>query len=710
MKIQVILFLVLCLYACSRGPEKASMVTSQTDPVSAFAHEELMHLTEKSGSFIFVDSSCINEANWLFHFEKDTSMAPYQFAYSSNEKKGKNHVVFKGANATTQLHALYSFLEKGGYRFEITGPKLKNGLILDSLKNQEETILPTVKKRGIRQHINFPMDVSAWTEHEAIEYIHNLARMKFNYMTFHSYPGQWYEVNRKDTTEYAGHFFYGKTHFIPDNDQIKLMATNEKYFCIPEIEQVYEDKAEKSKQAMQWLHKIMSETKRSGMQLQFSFEPRSTDVEVGKTVETVKAILKEYPMIDALEFITEEAGGWGAYTTRRQTEEMIRQHYGDRYWQDDIVMNPIREEQTDLAYIYGQVGHSAKVIDHLKNNNIINDALSAKIGVYCAIPDYAKAAYYLARQNAPDIEVAILSGHQSSRVKNNVPKIIRDTDWNQSVIYSWIEFDGMMFLQQNGVSGIMSTIDYASKQSSDGTVNAILYNHWRTAENYITARYASESAIKGAIKPSDFYDDFASFYEIKPREKFILAMEALDQVDIYGTDSLGNFGFCWEGRWRNGFPVTSYKLSRLKKLYDGYEVVRQHLKECADATISEVGKNQLSFLDNRLMATLLYIKAFQKAWELDKFDTANELSEKDKRAYVNICNEVLAIFDQFITIYSQQNVDRGCVGNLVSLWYGPIRGVKILRQKHGDVPLTESIPSDTPIDEPPLPIVNVTYN
>jgi len=34
--------------------------------------------------------------------------------------------------------------------------------------------------------------ISSYPVEEACEYIRNLARMRMNYITFHSYPGQWY--------------------------------------------------------------------------------------------------------------------------------------------------------------------------------------------------------------------------------------------------------------------------------------------------------------------------------------------------------------------------------------------------------------------------------------------------------------------------------------------------------------------------------------
>ena len=79
---------------------------------------------------------------------------------------------------------------------------------------------------------------------------------------------------------------------------------------------------------------------------------------------------------------------------------------------------------------------------------------------------------------------------------------------------------------------------------------------------------------------------------------------------------------------------------------------------------------------------------------------------KDKQAYVQICNESLALLEQYIDIYASDNADRGCSGNLVSMWYGPVKALKFLREKHGGIPFDDDVPEGTAVDAPPLPVIN----
>lgn len=701
--IRVLAIATVILASCNKEVG-VSFTNVENEAILQYAKTELTTFLDEE---ILLQASKAGIKQVAFHFQINSEFEEAAFKVDSKLKDDIITVELSGKTPSDALYAAYTFLEKGGYVFDITGPVKPQMFKWNSLTNYSEKIIPAVKKRGIRQHINFPMDVSAWSLEEAKSYIQNLSRMRFNYMTFHSYPGQWYEVVRKDTTEQAGHFFYGDVHLVPDQEEIKAIVGNKKYFCIPEIEPVFEDKTARGKMAVEWLQNVIGEAKRTGMQVQFSFEPRNAGTEIQKTLETAKAILEQYPMIDALELITEEAGGWGPRTTEAETRQTIVEHFGEEYLNDSIVMKPVKEAKSDLAYNYGQIGHNIKAINYLREHKLVDENLGLKLGIYVVIPEYAKPAYYLARQFAPETEIAIMPGHHSTRVDNNLPEIVRnEADWDKSIIYTWVELDGMMYIQQNGISGIQNTVKQATENSSDHRANAILFNHWRTAENKVTARYAAMSTLYGHVNPNRFYTEYAEGLGIKPYGDFALAMEKLNEADLTSIKNLSGFGFCWKGRWKNGGPVSHHPVEKLQEVRHAYERVLEQLAICSDSTRAAPGLSLLSLMDNRIRTTIIYIKAFEKARELKQFDTSNPLSEEDKSEYVRICNESMALFDQYIKVYAEINADRGCAGQLISMWHGPLKGVKVYRERNGGIPFDEEIPPETAVDEPPLPIIN----
>lgn len=703
--------LYLCLISLSLlltscfNDAKISFKKNEDSTIFSYAESELK-LFLNDEFLKDASNSGIDKIN--IHFQTEPTYAVAEFSVSSRNIEGNIDVDLKGKTPSDVLYAAYTFLEKGGYLFDVTGPVKPTHFNWSEVKDYKEKIIPVAKKRGIRQHINFTMDLSAWGINEAKAYIQNLSRMRFNYMTFHSYPGQWYEVKRKDTIEYAGNFFYGDVHTIPDHPVIKSISKNDKFFCIPEIEPVFEDEALRSKMATEWLAQVMGEAKRTGMGVQFSIEPRTEDINPEKSVETVKAILEHYPMIDALEFITEESGGWSKkYTNIPQMKKIIKDQFGEKYLNDEIITNPIRERQNSLGYIYNQIGHHSKLINYLREHNIVSKDLELKTGIYIVIPEYAKPAFYIARKLNPDCEVTVLSGHHALRVNNNLPKILQTKeDWDKTIFYSWNELDGVMYLQQNCISSVKKGIDLISKNTTDNRINAILYNHWRTAENKVTIRYSAESALKGGIDIKTFYTNYAKSYGVGAEENFAKAMSILDLADQTVLDKVGGIGFCWVGRWKKGRRISTYPLENLEATRLVYERALKALKPSVSVTTNKDGRNLLAFLDNRIRTAIIYLKAFEKATELDKYHSKDTLSEEDKKEYTRIANETLALFEQYIDVYAQINADRGCAGNIISLWHGPIRGTKILRNTYAGVPFDDEIPEGTAVDEPPLPQIN----
>ncbi len=672
--------------------------------VLGYAMDELTHFL-KDDYLREASKNGVHKVN--INFNVDKTLPDAAFVVDSKRDGEEITVTLSGHTESDVLYAAYTFLEKGGYLFEITGPVSPKSFDWKAVSDYNEKIVPAVKKRGIRQHINFPMDLSAWSQKEAKEYIRNLSRMRFNYITFHSYPGQWYEVQRKDTIEYAGHFFYGNVKTVPDYKPIKDIAINKKYYCIPEIEPYFNDIPKRSELAIKWLQDVIKEAKRTGMGVQFSFEPRDMTKDLAHSVETVKAILDEYPMIDAIEFITEEAGGWGPRTTLKKTKKTITEHFGAEFLKDTVVMKPVRKEQSDIAYIYGQVGHDVELIKYLKEKKIVPDNISLKLGIYVVIPEYAKPAFHLARKMLPDTEISLMPGHHSSRVANNTKvSVLSSDDWNHAIVYSWIEFDGMMFLQQNGISGIHSIVSQAVNNTPGNRGNAILFNHWRTAENKVTARYASEATLYGVVEPAKFYADYAKAYGIDNIDAFASAMKALDDADLNSLKKVGGIGFCWVGRWRNGGNMSGFAIDRLENAKDGYEKVLDRLKNCGTGVSRKEGKELLAFIDNRVRTTIVYLNTFIKAAELKELNKKKELTEKDKEKYVRISNEVIKILEQYIDLYASMNADRGCSGNLVALWHGPVKAMKFMREKKGGVPFDDDVPANTAVDAPPLPVIN----
>lgn len=606
---------------------------------------------------------------------------------------------FEAADPMGISHAVYTFLEQLGYTFDLSRTLVPAKYDFDKVQKIDTMVVPRVRWRGIRQHVNFPMDLSSYPIEEAKDYIDNMVRLRFNKLVVHSYPGFWHEQPQADSTLYGGNFFYDSPHFYGNNPFLrKYVRFNDSLYCIPTMESFYFEKVRKSRAAIAWMYELLAHAKRRGLYIQFSIEPRNlTEVQ---TVSTVGDILKNYPMIDAMELITEEMGGWGNASTREGVTKTLTRYFGKEILDDPVIAQTVQKPGTDLNDLYAQLGNNMASLRKLRAEH---PSKQFKLGIYCTTR-YALPAYHLVRSTMPDVAVVIMPSHGSDGVDRVVRQMVKTVrDMKQTELYSWIEFDGLMYLQQNAANGIGRLLSYVDSLAAGQPIPSVCFNHWRTCENRITARYAAEVSLKGTEAPATFYRTFARRVGIGREEAFADIMERINQWDSYATGHLGNIGFCWTGAWRHPGLYRGMNLSNLDKTIGGYEEISGLLSSLLAQHNTPEACSVLSLLENRVQATALYLEAFKAGTEIRTIKTAN-LSDAEKKTLEKICNRAMEKFGVFMEKYAELLPDRGSEGVLVSTWNAPVYGLKLVRRNLAGVPMERDWHNDRPVDSPPLPI------
>lgn len=651
-----------------------------TPDVMTFAQGELSHFLPAHANTV--------------ELKADNKMEPGSFAGVLNA----DGITLRGADESCILHAIYTFLEQMGWRFEITGPvKLFEGNIAEF---KPFLITPVIKQRGIRQHINFPMDISSYTLNEAIEYIRNLARLRYNHITFHSYPNQWIDGEQASDIKNAGGFFYGQTYEIPDIPLFKENISNKKIYCIPDIEPFLDNEEKKSEMAISWLQTVMLEAKRCGMHIQFSFEPRSSGTELIQL--TCRHILELYPMIDSLELISCETGGWGEPNDEATVRKNLSVHYSDELQDSPEFRTAIKSGKANFDDIMVQLGNMLTAIQAFRPE-AQKEQIALALGIYCVLPEFHAAILRVIRERLPlDITFALLPEHSSRRVADALCQGNEDPNWKRTLLYSWLEFDGTMYLQQNGIPGIEGLLS-----NFQDKIQGIAFNHWRTAENQLVARYAAETCVYGSRPAAEFYKSYATQLGIGNPEEFARAYGIIGDADWIATNKLFNIGFCFASCWRKkGFGYfENWRIEEILETHDMFELTHNLLNSCSGQTSSPVARNFLSFLDNRICCSMIYLKAMAKGSELQQFKglLPEQVTEEQKLQITNICDAAIALLEQYMTLHAKSMPDRGCEGTLISVYHTPPAVLKRIREEY------TGIPSDQPCnttghDEPPSPI------
>jgi len=662
--------LIVCLASAGTGcrfSEKPTVTIrgDRADQVSSFAVDEISGMLGRD--YVVKRSGKDHATDWTIDLAVDETMEAFSFSVRSfvGEEIGRPRIELRGPDPTCVLHAAYTMLEKTDVTFDVTGPILPQKIDLEKVLGFSRLVRPAFSRRGIRQHINFAMDISSYPLEEAKAYIRNLARLRMNSLTLHSYPAQWYPYSLDGGKPLAGNFFYGQRHDIPDDPVVKNAVRNTKVYCIPEIEAFYDQPEEKSRQAMEWLGALIAEAKRVGLAVNFSLELRDNDMD--RSLETCGSVLEHYPMIDGLELISQED-----------------------------IENPVRE-----------IEHDTKVIQALREKWQGERDPEYAIGIYSTTIQDLKPGYEFMRGIAPPgIHLTVMPAHGARAAVKNLEAIpVTAEDLARTMIYSWVEFDGLMYLQQNPVEGIRLMIEEGKRLLGDAPLYGVCWNHWRTAENRTSIRYASLASIEGPLDPGLFYRRYGKALGIGSIDTYVSAMGDLDEADNDARNNLFNIGFCYGGYWdlKGGLAnYGRYQNDKIEASVRKFKAVFGSLEDCFQATSAPQGRRYLEFLLNRISFTLLHLRSFEKMAGLQPLfkDKAPEsFTEEDRRRIREVCDSALALQNEDLRLHARMIEDRGCEGTLISYYYSAPHLLKQLRKAYGgegDGPAPLPKTSDTP--------------
>lgn len=551
----------------------------------------------------------------------------------------------------------------------------------------------TFVKRGIRQHINFPMDISSYSLEQAKAYIHQIADMGCNFITFHSYPDQWYEFERDGEKHYAGHYFYSEPHPVDESNVLFPYTGNKQYFMIPEHENLMIEGKEQelSARAISWLNAVMEEARECGMEVRLSIELRGGKPE--ENAALCRDILKQYPCISSLELMTQECGNFGPLSWKKEEiREKLIGIFGqaaesesiEPYFQENLYQLPVTMEELKI---------NLDTIHLLKETDF---KVPLSCGIYASDPNTLNLALYFIRELAEsDVEMSFMPDHGAMAVAEKLEAMaLTPEDMKRCMIYSWAEFDGNMYLQQSEIYGLEKCINVLTEKSG-GAPYAIAVNHWRTQENMLTLSYFAEASA-GRKDSRSFLLSYAEKNGITDGEKLVQAVDALEKATNYARYHLGNIGFCYYGCWR-GEGLGSVGCWTRENIEHGIALYVKALHLFEKITGDE---EMTGFMNNRIACSIIHLNVIEHLTFLQPL-----WGHPDKEGYAqqvrDICKSAEVFAGAYLKRYCEQLPDRGCVGNAVSyqhVTYGVIRHL-FNRMTGEEMDLMES-----DADAPPSPV------
>ncbi len=537
------------------------------------------------------------------------------------------------------------------------------------------------------------MDISSYPLHEAMEYIRNLARMKFTALTFQCLNGiGWYHFDHHGFQvgeDPRQTLYYSETHAVAEHPHLRFNSPNRAIFAIPEVEEVYHTPVQRA--VMQsWLRRVIRCAKECGMTIFLSIEPcmvnndaallaagltPGIETYIAVTQTAVRAILAQYPEIDGIEVFTgENQGGW-------PVPESAGRHLGAAGGAPARALGSSRtlsdEERTQLEparqHLVGVLSDLHLAIAVL--TRMADDpALLGKrrmVGVYYTDDRYWSAFAPIIEAMVPDsLEFSLMAGYGARGTARSLvqgqltPALLARTQ-----IYSWCEFDGSMYVQQNECVGVQQSLQCARRDG--GRTTALLANHWRNAENEFTISYLSAASYFG-VDPQAFYaEHLPKLVGLEAAGELAAILADLDTANHFAVTHFFNIGFCllagWSaprlgwGAWWNHDALPEY-LQQLEGLATRLHALLAHVTRPA-------GLARCRLLLNRLQASRIHGEVIAHIREMRALIAEREpglLPEPQRSEFARHGAAALAQAHAYVELCCVELPDRGGEGTLVS--------------------------------------------
>ncbi|MEI6644956.1 MAG: hypothetical protein WCP12_02835 [bacterium] len=681
---------------CCGGLGLGLIQVSQAGEVLDFAREELVRFAPSLAKQV--------------KLRQDTSLPEFAVAYTRTGKK----LVVEGKSEGEILQGVYTVLEKMGYRFEVTGPVSPQALTLNDLPEGRQVIPAAIQRRGVRQHINFNMDVSGYPLSEAQEYIRNLARLRYNWITFHSYPCHWTWDRIKNGAlfyDYAvwsqpfkfqpndlvsGGYFYGGEFKIPNHPLLKSkIRFNKDYFCAPEFEEVIHQHPQRGQRAQQWLRDVMAEARRCGMILTLSTELR--EIDAAYNLELVNRIVKDYPLLNYVELISQESGDFQKPEQAEPNRAMAREIITAA----DEAALLVKYPRACKEPLTGQLRNYAiniRTIRQLQQQGW-EAAHNVKLicGSYACLSASVKMELELADEFLPkDTLLAIMPGHSSREVFRTVVEAdIKGDLFKRLLIHDWIEFDGYMILQQHTAFGIHELANYIRSKTGESSIFGVACNHWRTAPNAVSFRYLGETAMDAKLSPAAFYARYATQLGMAAASAsdFASAMGTIDELsDVRAIGGNVGFNLGWDvyQKERSFGMVWWWGSQALKGARDRFDAARKQLQDCRASCSTKSGQATLDQLINgsscaiEHLQGILELKPFtDKYFDPKSHAVRMDLTADDEKFIADCTNRADKHFQNYLNLLANQVTDRGEEGMLLTYYYAPVVFCNNLRAEFG---------------------------
>jgi len=662
--------------------------------------EQSVTLGEGEGTRVIIGAVGSEGLFGSFQPPLPTTLGEQETLVRSGTVEGRPCVAVAGGSPEATLWAAYALLEHLGVVFEFSGeivPAPRAQLDLTGLDLRAE---PSIRERGLRLHLNFPMDQSAYSLDEFRAWVDRVARLKCNYLEFHFYSAHpWFRFEYRGAKTEHGTFFVGSpegVYRLPGDMIGRDKIRNREVFFPPEMEGLSQGEELYARTEAR-MGAVMDHAHARGIRVCVSFEPLAPPGDIAArlgeweqeagghdammrdlTAERLLACMKAYPQADEYQLISVE-GSSDAPAGLSLPDELRRlcTKYGVPFDPDDEARfagareagvhltpynDPAAAQQLEQGLYYPVVS-ALRFVDLARDvlaDPRVSAALQAEnkqtsIGIYLPHAQAVKLCLPALRGMIPEggrLQLMVDYGARGTADQMATWEELRGAPMQLGVI-SWLEFDGSMFLPEAWPKSVFDCV-----RNADGLpVTSLVANHWRVSGLEADAAGLVEAPWQAGASYDEWFGGYlARVFGEANVARARTAHDALEEATLYCRARLFNVGFCWEGRWLSqGFGYPPDAMAEAQGLF---ERARDAFRALADAQPEGRARLRAEYLASRCECGRLHLATV----------LALGAAEQDPQR----APDALAAAESYMREYARLVLDRGDEGMLVNYHFGPL--------------------------------------
>ncbi len=699
--------------------------------------EEPIASGDGDGARVLVGTTASNSALRTFTPRLPGDLEEQEILVWSGRAGGAPAVAVTGGSPQAVLWATYELLERLGVIFEFSGeilPDRRPRLDLTGLQVRRK---PSIPERGLRLHLNFPMDQSSYPLSEFLDWVDRMARMKLNYLMFHFYSTHpWFRFEYRGAKTTSGTYFvgthlFGGKYLLPEDMIGRRLVRNRAQYFPPELEGM-EQGEELYRKTEERMRAVMDRAKHRGMKVAVSFEPLSPPGDIAGhlgeweqeaggrdalmrdlTVARLLACMDAYPRADEYQLISVEGSSDAPAELDLKAElRRLCGKYGIPFDPEDearfagardagVNLTPYNAPEAAAALekgLYRPVVSTLRYVDLALDvladarvaQRMRREAKEGAVGIY--LPHAAAVALCVPALRAmmpagSRLQLMVDYGARGTADQMPTWQALKGADLRLGVM-SWIEFDGSMFLPQTWPRSVYDCVTSARELP----LETLVANHWRVSGLEADAAALAEAPWRDGRGYEEWLEGYlARLYGREQVGAARRAYEALEQATLYCRAHLFNVGFCYEGRFRNGFGYPQEHLDAARGLYAD---ARDRFAELAGAPVAAGAKGRAEYLANRCQCALVHLDTMQT---LAAAEAQGSASPEAMTAAAELADKGLELARGYMKTYAQCVRDRGDEGMLVNYHFALVQRAESMARMARQAAIIARIDATAPL-------------